>query len=613
MTARKVAVYTGHLLRGWLEQAVVAAPVLPVRAVQSDRWAVRWHAWTDTACRPLVQCGAGVWAVGCGWLGGYLLAAFGVVVLAFGAGRLAYPHTARGKARTELHAEGWPSHRKLRAHVSKRAAAERMVPVRPSLQRAVCDPVTGKPSAALIARLPASQFGTWLGTTAVGPSFGVPVYATHEDVVGVIGPPRSGKGALLGSAILDHPGAVLSTQTKAETWRDTSALRAAVARNRQVELLDPDRQTGEKSTFRWNPVRGCREVATAQERAAAFAVAGAGVKDGDSNAKYFADRAAWVLRVLLMSADVHGYTLLDVWTWTADFNPASESPVCAAAAVRAVADQLPRGWLEAYFSVVNIQAEKTWDGIEQAIAGALAFLADPMVAELCCPDDGDDGFDVAEFLANRSTVYLIASDKKEGSAAPLLAAFTSYVFEEAKRIAEDRGGRLDPPLMLNLDEVALTIPMPLDRWVADSGGRGIHIVYACQADAQARQRWGKDGADTIKNCTSALVVYGGLTVVEDLKALSELAGDYTDRDGKQHRRLTVDELRTLPRFHALVLYRSIDATVVRVKPFWLRRDVQQAKQGAPPTPPAPLEDVPVQRQIEPSRPLVTVGAEEETP
>lgn len=43
------------------------------------------------------------------------------------------------------------------------------------------------------------------------------------------------------------------------------------------------------------------------------------------------------------------------------------------------------------------------------------------------------------------------------------------------------GGRLDPPLLLALDEAALICPVPLERWTADAGGRGIPLSLTFDA------------------------------------------------------------------------------------------------------------------------------------
>ena len=147
-----------------------------------------------------------------------------------------------------------------------------------------------------------------------------------------------------------------------------------------------------------------------------------------------------------------------------------------------------------------------------------------------------------------------------------------------------------------LDEIALTTPVPLDRWVADAGGRGIHIVWSCQSPSQLAQRCGHDGADTIWNATNAKIVFGGLSLDADLEAISRLCGEYRDEiavgDGQvRHERvrvLPVDLLRTLPQVRradgrlvvfGLLLHRSTPATIIRVTPVWERRDVKVA--GAP--------------------------------
>ena len=60
-----------------------------------------------------------------------------------------------------------------------------------------------------------------------------------------------------------------------------------------------------------------------------------------------------------------------------------------------------------------------------------------------------------------------------------------------------RGGRLDPPLLMALDEIVQTCPVPLPSWLADSGGKGIKIIAVAHGEAQLRTRWGKDGAQVV--------------------------------------------------------------------------------------------------------------------
>ena len=102
-------------------------------------------------------------------------------------------------------------------------------------------------------------------------------------------------------------------------------------------------------------------------------------------------------------------------------------------------------------------------------------------------------------------------------------------------VGELRGGRLDPPLTLCLDEAALICPVPLDSWTADMGGRGVSIIAAFQSRAQLIARWAITGAATILNNAGSIMVFGGTRDRDDLAYWSGLAGERDEplvtRDG----------------------------------------------------------------------------------
>jgi len=57
--------------------------------------------------------------------------------------------------------------------------------------------------------------------------------------------------------------------------------------------------------------------------------------------------------------------------------------------------------------------------------------------------------------------------------APLFRAFVDYVHREAALAGSCAlAGKLDPPMLLALDEVPVIVPVPLDVWLADSAGKG---------------------------------------------------------------------------------------------------------------------------------------------
>lgn len=60
------------------------------------------------------------------------------------------------------------------------------------------------------------------------------------------------------------------------------------------------------------------------------------------------------------------------------------------------------------------------------------------------------------------------------------------------------GARLDPPLLLALDEVGNLAPLPsLPTLMAEGGGTGITTTPVLQSLAQAREKWSENAAGAI--------------------------------------------------------------------------------------------------------------------
>ena len=139
---------------------------------------------------------------------------------------------------------------------------------------------------------------------------------------------------------------------------------------------------------------------------------------------------------------------------------------------------------------------------------------------------------------------------------------------------------LDPPLTMVLDEAAIVAPVPLDRWTADMGGRGVTIHISVQSLAQLRGRWGKEGADTILANVACLLVFGGSVAADDLGDISSITGEHRmkvvgvthddsedDRDGELRGEfrwvpvMSKAQIRALQHGQVLVLRRGLHAVV----------------------------------------------------
>ena len=123
-------------------------------------------------------------------------------------------------------------------------------------------------------------------------------------------PPRGGKTGWLASVILRYPGPVISTTTKHDVFELTSGIRA---RRGPVHVFNPQGVGDVPSTFRWNPLEGCQDPATAIRRADAFAesVSQKGVED----ATFWASKASDYLRAYFHAASVADLDLTWVARW----------------------------------------------------------------------------------------------------------------------------------------------------------------------------------------------------------------------------------------------------------------------------------------------------------
>ena len=128
-----------------------------------------------------------------------------------------------------------------------------------------------------------------------------------EEHLLVMAPPRTYKTAFLADVILRYPGPVIATTTKADIYALTAAVRAGLG---PVHVFNPQHIGGVASTFRWSPVDGCQDPATAIRRADAFAfaVAQKGVEDGT----FWSAKATDYLRGYFHAAALAGYDLRTV-------------------------------------------------------------------------------------------------------------------------------------------------------------------------------------------------------------------------------------------------------------------------------------------------------------
>ncbi|WP_219418582.1 type IV secretory system conjugative DNA transfer family protein [Pseudonocardia nigra] len=404
----------------------------------------------------------------------------------------------------------------------------------------------------------------------------VRVWAPIEDVVLVFGGPRTGKTQWLAGRVLDAPGAVLVTSTRTDLLDQTAPLRERVG---PVFVFNPVGLGGRESTITFDPLTGCTDAVTANERAADM-LAAISHGGGGGDREFWEDQGRRNLAALLHAAALGNLTIAEVQSWLADLD-GSEGEILNLLRTRSSEP----AFVAAITQFIGTN-DRTRTSITSTIAPALGWLTHGPAQEAARPlSQGGRPFDVAALLAARATVFMLGGE--EAQVAPLVCALTGYIAREARRLAAHApSGRLDPPLSLRLDEAALICPVPLDRWTADMGGRGVSIVALFQSRAQLVDCYGPAKAAVILNNSGGRLLFGGTADRDDLTYWSILAGERdepittTDMHGRVASRsvrrvpvLAPAQLANLPAGRVVLFTRDMPPVVGRAEQAWRRADV----------------------------------------
>jgi len=416
--------------------------------------------------------------------------------------------------------------------------------------------------------LAARQIGARLGSIQ-----GAAVFKSFEDVELVICGPRSNKtSAKVVPEILGAPGAVVATSNKGDVWSLTAGLRAKVG---PIWLFDPSHITYQKQTWWWDLLAEVDDVESAARMAAYFMREVGGGASGSGRADpFFTPAAEDLLCQLLLAAAVRRLSLRDVVTWVAT---RSEEP--ASYLAQAGFEDMA----EALLSTIELPWE-TKGGIYQGVSTAIRCLRSENVLRWVSPPrtwkkpPKDPAaypcLDLWSLITApdapaHPTLYLLCREGP-GSARPIVAAFVGELFQIAADAAGARGGRLDPPLTVQLDEAA-NIVRGLDQlpsWYSWFGSMGIAVTTVLQSREQGRSVWGKDGFDALWSAATIKTIGAGIADPDFAEDLSRLVGDHkveetstsyssggtsTSRSLRTERILTAADIAAMGRTNALLL------------------------------------------------------------
>jgi type IV secretory pathway TraG/TraD family ATPase VirD4 len=417
----------------------------------------------------------------------------------------------------------------------------------------------------------------------IGRSRGRQCWASVEDSTIVLGPPRSGKGLhqIIG-AIIDAPGAVVTTSTRPDNLAATLELRRARG---PVAIFDPQ-GLGRVEGIRWSPVRGCENPTTAIVRASGLAAGSGFTKGGVSDGAFWHGQTEMALRGLLHAAAIDGAGVAQLYRWSLE--PAS---AIEAVTILNRSAEAAEGWGDTLDGIVRMDG-RTRDAVWAGVRSALSALADPAVRRSFDPAEGE-GLDPETFIARCGTIYLLGTGVGASATSAFIAALLEDITETARQLAATTpGGRLEPPLALVLDEIANLCAVPsLPSLMADGGGSGISTLVVIQSLAQARDKWGEQAAAALWDAATLRLILGGSAQPRDLQDLAAVCGERDEEirnwsrgpDGQRTiststRRIPIlpaDVIRTLPFGTGVLLARTAPPILVDMTPWPDRPDASQ--------------------------------------
>lgn len=428
---------------------------------------------------------------------------------------------------------------------------------------------------------------------------GPPVWASLEDSVLAIFGPRSNKtSAVIVPQILAAPGHVVTTSMRPDSYLLTHRARAQLG---PVFVLDVARVAFAKPTWWFDPLSGVDSLTSARvvARALMRELGREDQQSGQGNGMYFYTSARDLISQLVLAAAVAERSLRDVVRW---ISSTSDEPINLLAA----AD--PARFPDA--ATASQLLEDTYGGLADETAASIvgtartalsSFQSEEIVRWVTPPHTwvggaGDDveKLDLWRLIAPPGpegpiTLYLL-SKESDPSGRPVMTLLAEQLLTAAQQGAAARGGRLDPPVTLALDEAANTLKLDLPALYSYAGGSGLLVTAVLQSRDQGRAAWGKEGFEALYSAANHVLIGAGVRDPEFAKHVSELVGPYlTHRHSANYARgggstgmnetweqvLRTDEVAGLDKRHALLLTQGSRPVLLELHPWYREDDAEQ--------------------------------------
>lgn len=339
--------------------------------------------------------------------------------------------------------------------------------------------------------------------------------------VALIGPSRSGKTRCAESGIRTWGYPAILSSVKTDLLAATIEERRRVG---NVRVFDPTGVTGITSSH-WTPLRAASTLQGAA--ATAKGLVDAAPRDERHGDSHWLKQAEILLTSLLwLAANSEKRTISDVVAWVMALDrPTDTSSGTVAPLLRAHVDgddkalaknaAMVHGWMKGLWDF----DPRTSSSVYATARTAIWPWADPDVAAVSQRCD----IDLDWLMAANNTLYLATPIGDQDRLAPVLGGLIADLVNQAFERTSRHRSRLDPTMLLVLDEAANTPLRKLPEWASTVAGIGIQLVTVWQSKAQLEAIYGIQ-ADTILTNHLTKVFFTGMSDATGLDYVGRLTG-----------------------------------------------------------------------------------------
>jgi len=425
---------------------------------------------------------------------------------------------------------------------------------------------------------PRSRYGGRLVVGRFGRRF---VAVERSQSVLVVGPTQSGKTSGIAiPAILEWDGPIVATSVKTDLVEATSVWRE---RRGRVFVFDPV-GVSDSPRASWSPLLEATTWIGAKRAAAGLCSVQRDAGRSPEDAAFWGALAQKLLAPMLLAASSTGATMQDVVSWV---DTGAAGTVLDALEGIGAKEALEAA--QASFSREERQLSSVYATAEAAVA---AFGDET--------DGGPEDVKVIDvpglFSGGSDTLYLVAPSHDQERLRPAFVALLRCVLEEGFTRAT-RHGKLDPPLLVVLDEAAnIAPPSNLDALASTAASHGIQLVTVFQDFAQIEARYGQRAATVVNNHRAKLIC-SGIADPATLDHISRLIGDArhgvesvtvdmhgvtstTFGEGGDRRLAPASSIRRLDPGEAILLYGHLPPARVSLRNAYRDRDLRRISRPA---------------------------------